>query len=50
MTLSVDQALRVGRERLAALDRERVEVRATIASLQAASGGPDGYRDGPGTC
>lgn len=41
MTLSVDQALRVGRERLAALDRERVEVRATIASLQAASGGPD---------
>jgi superfamily II DNA or RNA helicase len=41
MTSSVDQELRSARERLAVLDRERADVRATIAALQASSGGPD---------
>ncbi|MBA3746846.1 MAG: DEAD/DEAH box helicase family protein [Solirubrobacterales bacterium] len=41
MASVVDQDLRRARERLAALDRERAEVRATIASLQGTAGGPD---------
>ena len=41
MTLPVDDQLRRARERLAALNRETAEVRATIAALQADAGGPD---------
>ncbi len=40
MSAPVDQQLRHARDRLAALDRERAETRATIAELERLTGGP----------
>ncbi|MDX6676671.1 MAG: hypothetical protein QOE31_723, partial [Solirubrobacteraceae bacterium] len=40
MSASVDQQLRHARDRLAALDRERAETRATIAELERETGRP----------
>jgi len=40
MSTPVDQQLQRARDRLAALDRERAETRATIAELERRAGGP----------